>query len=222
MSAKRKGAGGSSGSRSGGGASGSTGSKRSGGVGASSAGAGGAGTSSSGGGRSQGRRPSKKDQIVSLFLSGMGEVEDIAIITGSRPSYVGSVLQEAGLVSGYFDLYTSTSHPMNVYSKFFANKLGFRDEAAAAESVEVIERLYRQFELAQDRAGQHHALAMALTMFDRARWTGKGREAEIFRTWLTERLGEFDPTSEAGDQSDDEASELTEERGGQVPSPSPS
>ncbi len=54
-------------------------------------------------------RPSKKDQIISLFLSGMGEVEDIAIITGSRPSYVGSVLQEAGLVQGYFDLYTSTA-----------------------------------------------------------------------------------------------------------------
>ena len=44
-------------------------------------------------------RPSKKDQIISLFLSGMGEVEDIAVITGARPSYVGSVLQEAGLHS---------------------------------------------------------------------------------------------------------------------------
>jgi hypothetical protein len=135
-------------------------------------------------------KPSKKDQIISLFLSGMGEVEDIAIITGSRPSYVGSVLQEAGLVSGYFDLYTSTAHPQNVYSKFFANKLGFRDEATARESVGVIDRLYRQFEFAGDRAGQHHALAMALTMFDRARWTGKGPEAEVFLHWLLARLNE--------------------------------
>ena len=31
---------------------------------------------------------------------------------------------------------------------------------------------------------------MALTMFDRARWTGKGREAEIFRQWLLARLNE--------------------------------
>jgi hypothetical protein len=31
---------------------------------------------------------------------------------------------------------------------------------------------------------------MALTMFDRARWTGKGREAEVFLNWLTARLGE--------------------------------
>ena len=138
----------------------------------------------------QPKRPSRKDQIISLFLSGMGEVEDIAIITGARPSYVGSVLQEAGLLTGYFDLYTSTSHPMNVYSKFFANRLGFRDEEAARASVEVIDQFHRQFELAGDRAGQHHALAMALTMFDRARWTGKGREAETFRRWLAERLEE--------------------------------
>lgn len=153
-------------------------------------------------------RPSKKDQIISLFLSGMGEVEDIAIITGSRPSYVGSVLQEAGLVSGYFDLYTSTAHPQNVYSKFFANKLGFKDEATARESVAVIDRLYRQFEFAGDRAGQHHALAMALTMFDRARWTAKGAEAEVFLHWLLARLNEAvlrpaEGEGEAGDEDED-------------------
>ncbi|MBA3766542.1 MAG: hypothetical protein H0W99_06065 [Acidobacteria bacterium] len=136
------------------------------------------------------RRISKKDQILSLFLSGMNEVEDLAIITGSRPSYVGSILQESGLISGYFDLYTSTAHPMNVYSKFFAGKLGFKDEETARESVDLINHLYEQFALAQDRAGQHHALAMALTMFDRARWTSKGREAGIFREWLLKRLNE--------------------------------
>jgi hypothetical protein len=136
------------------------------------------------------RRVSKKDQILALYLSGMNEVEDLAIITGSRPSYVGSVLQESGLISSYFDLYTSTAHPMNVYSKFFAGKLGFKDEETAHTSVELINRLYEQFELAGDRAGQHHALMMALTMFDRARWTGKGREADIFRHWLLARLNE--------------------------------
>ena len=141
------------------------------------------------------RRVSKKDQIIALYVSGMSEVEDLAIITGSRPSYVGSVLQEAGLISSYFDLYTSTAHPMNVYSKFFANKLGFKDEEAAQASVELIDRLYGQFEFAEDRAGQHHALMMALVMFDRARWTGKGREAEIFRRWLMLRLEEADLTS---------------------------
>jgi hypothetical protein len=135
-------------------------------------------------------RPTRKDQIIALFLTGMGEVEDIALITGARPSYVGGVLQEAGLASGYFDLYTSTAHPQNVYSKFFANRLGFKDEETARASVELIDRMHRQFELAGDRAGQHHALTMALTMFDRARWTGKAREAEIFGEWLAARLSE--------------------------------
>jgi len=142
------------------------------------------------------RRVSKKDQIISLYTSGIGTVEDLAIITGSRPSYVASVLQEAGLMSGYFDLYTTTAHPMNVYSKFFTNKLGFKNEETARASVELIDRLYRQFELASDRAGQHHALLMALMMFDRARWTGKGPEADIFRHWLLARLNEADLTQE--------------------------
>jgi hypothetical protein len=136
------------------------------------------------------RRVSKKDQIISLFTSGIDNVEDIAMITRSRPSYIASVLQAEGLLSGYFDLYTTTSHPMNVYSKFFAGKLGYRDEVTARESVELIERYYRQFETAGDRAGQHHALMMAMTMFNRARWTRKPREAEIFRQWLLAKLAQ--------------------------------
>ncbi|MEN3334230.1 MAG: hypothetical protein V7641_3595 [Blastocatellia bacterium] len=136
------------------------------------------------------RRVSKKDQIISLYTSGIDEVEDLAMIIGARPSYVANVLQESGLMTGYFDLYTTSAHPMNVYSKFFARRLGFKDEETARASVEVIDRLYRQFELAGDRAGQHHALVMALTMFDRARWTNKTGEADIFRHWLLARLNE--------------------------------
>lgn len=141
------------------------------------------------------RRVSKKDQIISLYTSGISEVEDLAMITGSRPSYVANVLQESGLMTGYFDLYTTSAHPMNVYSKFFAKRLGFKDEETASASIDIIDRLYRQFELASDRAGQHHALVMAMTMFDRARWTGKEREADIFRNWLLARLSEAE-TSE--------------------------
>src|SRR5262249_15808505 len=85
------------------------------------------------------RRASKKDQISSVFTSGMGSVEDLAMITGSRPSYIASVLQAAGLMSGYFDLYTTTSHPMNVYSRFFAGRLGYKDEATARQSVGLID-----------------------------------------------------------------------------------
>lgn len=160
--------------------------------------------SGKGEGRQRTRGVSKKDQILALFMSGINEVEDLAMITGSRPSYVGSILQESGLMKGYFDLYTSTAHPMNVYSKFFANKLGFKDMDAARESIEVIDRLYRQFEFAKDRAGQHHALSMALTMFDRARWTGKGEEADIFRHWLMARLNEADLFREDEETTEDE------------------
>jgi hypothetical protein len=137
-----------------------------------------------------GRRVSKKDQIRSLFVEGITEVEDLALITNTRPSYVAGVLQGDELLHGYFDLYTTTDHPMNVYSKFFAKKLGFKDEGVARSSVGLIDHLYRQFELAGDRSGQHHALLMALMMFNRARWTGKAREADIFRQWLLGRLQE--------------------------------
>jgi hypothetical protein len=109
-------------------------------------------------------------------------------MTNARPSYVGTVLQNAGLLHGYFDLYTSTTQPMNVYSKLFAGKLGFKNEATARRSVAVLDRFYRQFAQAGDRAGQHHALSMALVMFDRARWTGRVREADLFRQWLVAHL----------------------------------
>jgi hypothetical protein len=143
--------------------------------------------------------PSKKDQILSLYAAGIREVQDLAVITKSRPSHVASVLQKAKLLPGYFDLYTSTANPMNVYSKFFANKLGFKDEDTARHSVELIDHYYRQFELAGDRAGQHHALLMALTMVDRARWTGKTREADVFRRWLVDQLSSADLTAPVGE-----------------------
>jgi hypothetical protein len=130
-----------------------------------------------------------KDQIVTLFLAGVHDIEDLALLTQARPSYVGTVLQEAGLRHDYFDLYTSTRIPMNVYSRFFAGKLGFRDVEAAEASVGLIAQQHRRFEIARDRAGQHHALLMALTMYNRARWTGKETEAEPFRRWLLEQLG---------------------------------
>jgi hypothetical protein len=143
------------------------------------------------------QRVTKKQQIIARYLAGMTEVEDLAAMADVQPSYVGAVLQQAGLIHGYFDLYTSTAHPMNAYSRFFANRLGFKDEAAARRSVEVLEHLYQQFALARDRAGQHHALAMALVMFDRARWMGKMPEAEIFRQWLVAHLEQTDAAEEA-------------------------
>jgi hypothetical protein len=141
------------------------------------------------------RRTTKKQQIIALCLSGITQVEELAKMTQASPSYVGRTLQNAGLIQGYFDLYTSTAHPMNVYSKLLASQLGFKDEATARRSVSVLEQLYQHFARAGDRAGQHHALSMALVMFDRARWIGKAAEADLFREWLVAHLA---PESSAG------------------------
>src|SRR5215210_6264738 len=86
---------------------------------------------------------SKKDMILSLFESGVTEVEMIAAISGAKPSYVGSVLQREGLIDNYFDLYTSTAFPMNIYSKQFAGKLGFKDAETAKRSVSILDSAYR-------------------------------------------------------------------------------
>lgn len=138
------------------------------------------------------KRSTKKDQIISLFLGGIDEVEEITKLTGTRSSYVASVLQQAGLIASYFDLYTTTKHPVNIYSKLFAGRLGFKDQETAHKSVSIIDKLYRQFEANADRSGQHHALIMALTMFNRARWSNKKIEAGIFRSWLLQCLEDVD------------------------------
>jgi hypothetical protein len=143
------------------------------------------------------RRATKKQQIMALYLSGVTDIEDLAAMTNARPSYVGTVLQDAGLLRSYFDLYTSTAHPMNVYAKYFAGRLGFKNEATARRSVALLDRFYRRFARARDRAGQHHTLVMALVMFDRARWTGRAHEAEIFRQWLVTHLTLDPPAREA-------------------------
>ena len=147
---------------------------------------------------------SKKDMILSLFNSGVTEVETISAISGAKPSYVVSVLQREGLIDNYFDLYTSTNHPMNIYSKHFRGKLGFKTVEAATRSVETLDHTYYYFDRIQDRAGQHHTLEMALTMLDRARWTGKLEEAEVYRRWLVGKLSK--PLTETSKPSALEAS----------------
>lgn len=137
----------------------------------------------------------KKGQIVALYLSGMHDVEDLSMVTSSRPSYIASVLRDAGLEQSYFDLYTSTSHPMNVYSKFFTGKLGFKDMETAEHSVEHIDMLFKQFNLGKDRAGQHHAMMMAMTMANRAHFTGKHAEATLFRNWVISCMSDFNDWS---------------------------
>jgi hypothetical protein len=130
------------------------------------------------------KRQTKKDRILELYGAGTTEITKIASEVATKPSYVASVLQQAGLLRGYFDLYTTTNRDQNAYSRFFRGVLGFKSLEAARESVRRIDELYRYFERIGDRAGQHHAEVLALTGRNRARWSGKKEEAEIFMSWL--------------------------------------
>jgi hypothetical protein len=127
---------------------------------------------------------SKKEQIITLYESGLTDIAQIVRKVSARPSYVAQVLQNAGLMTGYFDLYTTTAKEQNVYTRFFRNVLSFKTVAAARESVQKIDRLYNYFERLGDRAGQHQAMVMALTGKNRARWSGKQDESQIFSEWL--------------------------------------
>jgi len=130
------------------------------------------------------RKDSKKNRILELHRAGTADISEIARQVGTRPSYVAGVLQSAGLIQGYFDLYTTTARDQNTYSRFFRNALSFKTVEAAQESVEQIARLYKYFERIGDRAGQHHAEVLALTGRNRARFSGKKEESRIFEEWL--------------------------------------
>ena len=126
----------------------------------------------------------KKEQILSLYEAGTTDIAQIVRRVGARPSYVAQVLQSAGFLTGYFDLYTTTGREQNVYTRFFRNVLSFKTVEAARESVQKIDRLYNYFERLGDRAGQHQACVIALTGKNRARWSGKREEAAVFDEWL--------------------------------------
>jgi hypothetical protein len=130
------------------------------------------------------KRQTKKDHILRLYRDGLTDIERLAGEVGTRPSYVASVLQDAGVLRGYFDLYTTTNRDQNAYSRFFRGALSFKTVADAKRSVERIDALYRYFERVGDRAGQHHAEVLALTGRNRARWSNKPEAAAVFMTWL--------------------------------------
>lgn len=127
---------------------------------------------------------SKKEQILGLYEAGTTDIAEIVRRIKARPSYVAQVLQTAGHLDGYFDLYTTTGREQNVYTRFFRNVLHFRNVEAARESVTRIDRLFNYFERLGDRAGQHQAMVLALTGKNRARWSGKTEESQVFSEWL--------------------------------------
>lgn len=133
-------------------------------------------------------RVTKKDQIVDMYRTGKHDLMEIARGLDTQTSYVARVLMDHGLLEGYFDLYTPSAYAMNVYSGLFQQRLGFRDVETARDSVRVIDQAYQELEQRSDRAGQHHAQVMALTCFNRARWSGKAEEAAVFKEWLVQHM----------------------------------
>ena len=69
---------------------------------------------------------SKKERILELYGQGVTEIDRLAAEVDTRPSYVANVLQDAGLLRGYFDLYTTTNREQNAYSRFFRGVLSFK------------------------------------------------------------------------------------------------
>jgi hypothetical protein len=132
----------------------------------------------------QNRPASKKAQILALYESGLTDIAQIVRRVQARPSYVAQVLQDAGHINGYFDLYTTTAREQNIYSRFFRNVLAFKTVETAKESIKKIDRLYNYFERLGDRAGQHQAMVLALTGKNRARWSGKEEASKVFSDWL--------------------------------------
>ena len=142
--------------------------------------------------------PTKKERIIFLWENGEHDIWQIAKSMESTPSYVASVLQDSGFINGYFDLYTSSIRTMNVYSEKFRGRLGFKDIETAQSSLKLIDETFEALGKVQDRAGQHHCMMVALTMFNRARSIGKIQEADIFRRWLIEHLS-YDKDTSLGD-----------------------
>lgn len=144
------------------------------------------------------KKPSKKQQIVEAWTRGERDIWHLAEELHTQPSYIASTLQSNGFISGYYDLYTSSASPMNIYSVEFQGKMGFRDTQIARYSVYVLEELHRKFDESHDRAGQHHCLVTALTMYNRARFSGKLEEAKVFKKWFLSKMTEEKTTTMPG------------------------
>jgi hypothetical protein len=132
------------------------------------------------------KSPTKKDRIFELYDEGLN-VETIAEIINSSPSYVANTLIESGRAVDYFDLYVTTRRH-NRYSQIFEGLLRFKDPEATRESIRKIDHLYHQFLRDGDRRGMYHAQLLVLIGKNRAEGMGKFNEAALFTRWLKAHL----------------------------------
>lgn len=141
------------------------------------------------------KKPSKKQLIIEAWINGKRDFWQLAEELETQPSYIASTLQKNGLINGYYDLYTTPENPLNIYFPALQGRMGFKDVTTAEYSVRVLDEVYRRFEESHDRAGQHHCLVTALTMYNRARFSHKSVEARVFKKWLLQHLTEEDQGS---------------------------
>lgn len=90
-------------------------------------------------------QPAKREQILALYDAGTTDIAEIVVQVKARPSYVAEVLQRAGHLENFFDLYTTTNAERNVYTRYFRNVLHFRNVDAARESCVKLSHLYNYF-----------------------------------------------------------------------------
>ncbi len=118
------------------------------------------------------------DQIRALYRSGMTSEEDLAFITDSNRSAVEEALRDV----------RNDPAASDFFAEFDLTSLGLRGVGSAKAAVGALDERYRTAREESNRAGQHTAMMMALTLFNQARWTGRNEEASLFRIWLMDRL----------------------------------
>lgn len=131
---------------------------------------------------------SKKEKIIKLYENNVKNIAQIAALTSAKPSYVAQVLQEKKLIHHYHDLYSHVGEDSNIYSPIFKDVLSFKNKESSKESIKEIDLLYNQFKKDKDPAGQHEAMSVALVGFNRAKFSNKIEEADIFKRWIKEKL----------------------------------
>src|SRR4051794_18249204 len=97
-------------------------------------------------------RQTKKAKILAMY-PGMPDVEALARLLETSPTYVANTLIDAGVAVPYSDVFTTSRQPANAYARELAGVLRFKDPAAAAASVAMLDELHRHYAEQQDFRG---------------------------------------------------------------------
>lgn len=83
-----------------------------------------------------------------------------------------------------FDFFSPMTSARTAYTHFYRDVLSLKSVADAEKSIAKIDDLFRYFHRLDDFAGKHHAMILALTGRNRAKWRGALDIAEIYDEWL--------------------------------------